>query len=154
MGQRHVDFPGFLQGVVQPAAYWRWLQRKATAHVVRDRGRGHDCGVSQYKAAIHAAVVASEGRDAYTGERLDWHLISTYDNSASKSGRHKYKATFALLPTVDHIEADAQAASFVICGWRTNDSKHDLSLTDFLALCRSALEHAGYTVIAPQGAGA
>jgi hypothetical protein len=28
-----------------------------------------------YKEAVHAAVVSSDGRDAYTGEELDWELI-------------------------------------------------------------------------------
>lgn len=144
-----MDFPAFLDGVIEPAAYWRWLHRKATAHVVRDRSRGHACGVAQYKGAIHAAVLESRGKDAYTGEPLHWHLISTYDNAASTAGKHAYKATFALLPTVDHVLADATSASFRICAWRTNDAKHDLALPDFLALCRATLEHAGYAVAPP-----
>ncbi|MCH7666911.1 MAG: hypothetical protein IH936_13415 [Acidobacteria bacterium] len=30
--------------------------------------------------AIHNAVLDGGDRDAYTGEKLDWSLISTYDN--------------------------------------------------------------------------
>jgi hypothetical protein len=116
--------------------------------VKRDRGRSQT-GVSQsqYKQAIHAAVVHSEGRDAYTGEQLDWKLISTYSNEESKAGRHGYKAGFALLPTVDHESAGATAASFRICGWRTNDAKHDLSMPSFIDLCKMVLRHQGYTVL-------
>ena len=96
-----------------------------------------------YKEAIHAAVIASLGRDAYTGEELDWSLISTYKNEDSKEGRHAYKAGFALLPTVDHHAADAVAADFRICAWRTNDAKNDLSVTAFIELCRRVVQHAG-----------
>jgi hypothetical protein len=88
--------PPFLTGQVLPEAYSRWLARKATAHVRRDRARGRPASVAQYKDAIHEAVLVSRGCDAYTGEVLDWHLVSTYDNDESRKGRHSYKAKFAL----------------------------------------------------------
>ena len=138
--------PEFLESVVSRDAYERWLLRKAAAHVKRDRKRGHACADAAYRDAIHQAVLLSGGNDAYTGEVLDWSLISTYDNESSKIGRHAYKAGFALLPTVDHVASDATSASFKICGWRTNDAKHDLSVDSFLRLCQSVLEHAGYRV--------
>jgi hypothetical protein len=135
--------PDFLQGVVSDDAYFRWLKHKADAHVKRDRKRGRtNVTGATYRDAIHAAVLASNGTDAYTGEPLDWHLISRYDNDESQSGRHQYKASFALLPTVDHVEASADEAAFKICAWRTNDAKHDLSIADFIELCRRVVEHA------------
>lgn len=85
----------------------------------------------------------------YTGEEMDWSLIGMYDNDASKEGRHNYKAKFASLPTVDHVEASSSLASFVICTWRTNDAKNDLNLSDFLTLCENVLLHAGYIVNSP-----
>lgn len=141
------EFPPFLNGVVTPAKYELWLGRKATAHVRRDRKRRYSKAKrSLYKEAIHAAVRKSKWHDTYTGEKLDWKLISTYNNKDAKAGGHAYKAKFALLPTVDHVDAGATEASFVICGWRTNDAKHDLSLPEFLNLCEKALLHAGHTV--------
>lgn len=137
--------PAFLEGVTTPEAYERWLGRKAMAHVKRDRGRGHsEVGVTRalYKEAIHAAVVLSDGLDAYTGEKLHWHLISKYNNDESKLGRHAYKAQFALLPSVDHVDAGATEASFRICAWRTNDAKNDLSQADFVELCRRVVAFA------------
>ncbi len=136
--------PGFLEGVVSPEAYERWLGRKATAHMKRDRARGHDAGQvtrSLYKEAIHAAVLVSGGRDAYTGEQLRWDLISTYNNDESKLGRQSYKAQFALLPSVDHVDAGSTEASFRICAWRTNDAKNDLSAADFIDLCRRVVAY-------------
>ena len=134
------DLPIFLDDVLTREAYVRWLQRKAAAHVKRDRKRGNGSAtVSEYKRAIHYAVCASQGRDAYTGEQLDWQLISTYDNDESKQGRREYKARFALLPTVDHIGDGTGPADFKICAWRTNDAKGDLSLEEFVALCERVL---------------
>lgn len=148
MEKKHT-LPPFLQGVVTSEAYERWLKRKAAAHVKRDRGRGHNCTGAAYREAIHAAVILSQGMDAYTGEKLDWHLISTYKNEESESGRHAYKAGFALLPTIDHVTAEALEASFKICGWRTNDAKHDMSMEVFVELCSKVLKHAGFKITRP-----
>src|SRR5690348_6148658 len=141
------SLPPQIKEATSQEAYSRWLHRRAVAHVKRDRARGHTCTVSAYKDAIHQAVIQSKGRDSYTGEPLNWNLISTYNNEASRSGVYRYKATLALLPTVDHIEASSKAASFNICAWRTNDAKNDLSHADFVALCKRVLEHEGYTVM-------
>ena len=144
MSSSPYPFPSFLEGRTTRAIYMRWLQRKAEAHVRRDRKRvTWPITVSAYKQAIHAAVLKSEGLDFYTGEALDWSLISTYDNEASREGRTHYKAGFALLPSVDHIAGDDPGYDFVICGWRTNDCKNDLSLGQFVAVCRMVLERHG-----------
>lgn len=144
---RKYQLPDFLQGCITAETYERWLRRKAAAHVKRDRARVRS-GVTgeSYRVAIHKAVLQSGGRDAYTGEELDWHLVSQYDNEESKKGRHHYKAKFALLPTVDHIETSSDEATFHICAWRTNDAKNDLSIEEFLKLCERVLKHAGCRV--------
>ena len=95
---------------------------------------------------MHEAVVRSEGRDVYTGEELAWHLISQYNNDESERGRHQYKAGFALLPTVDHIDSSLLNSGFCICAWRTNDAKNDLSHQAFIDLCIKVVQHAGYTI--------
>lgn len=146
MPRKH-SMPKFLDGVIPPDAYEHWLSRKAKAHVIRDRKRGNSTAtVALYKEAIHAAVILSEGFDAYTGEQLNWTLLSKYNNEESKAGWHGYKSGFALLPTVDHVSAGATEASFRICSWRTNDAKNDLSLEAFFELCHKVLTHAGYVV--------
>lgn len=147
MPKKHT-LPAFLSDVVTAETYEKWLARKAAAHVKRDRKRGHTCSNSTYKEAIHAAVLLSDGLDAYTGEPLHWSLISTYKNEDSQKGRHAYKAGFALLPTVDHVSSDATEASFKICAWRTNDSKNDLSVDAFIELCQRVLTHAGFKISA------
>ena len=88
------------------------------------------------------AVLSSHGLDAYTGEKLNWTLISKYDNEMSKQLGRKYKHKFALLPTVDHVDDPRQGSGkFNICSWRTNDAKHDLGLDEFIELCEKVLAH-------------
>lgn len=134
-------------GRVAPLTYERWLSRKAAAHLKRDRKRGYE-GVSGalYRDEIHKAVLDSNGRDYYTGEELDWSLLSKYNNEESVAGKHTYKASFALLPTIDHIESARKNSGFRICGWRTNDAKHDLTHQEFIRLCKLVLQTAGFTV--------
>jgi hypothetical protein len=139
---RKYALPPFLAGTVTQPSYLRWLHRKANAHVKRDRRRGNSEAVREaYRIAIHRAVCESEGVDQYTGEKLDWHLISRYDNEESKAGRRDYKASFALLPTVDHVGDGLGRADFKICGWRTNDAKNDLPFEGFIDLCRRVIAH-------------
>lgn len=147
MKERKYAMPGFLSSVLTQTTYERWLRRKAAAHVKRDRRRGNSRAIGlEYRLAIHGAVLRSNGTDAYTGEVLDWHLVSKYDNEESKSGTRHYKAKFALLPTVDHIGDGLGAADFKICAWRTNDAKNDLTESEFIALCRRVVDHCERTV--------
>jgi|SRR5712671_3328707 len=134
--------PPFLLGKVSQQSYLRWLGRKSRAHVRRDKGRDNTSANNvAYKEAIHRAVLESDGRDYYTGEPLDWSLISQYNNAESKDMRRQYKAKFALLPTIDHVGDGLGAADFKICSWRTNDAKHDLTHDDFVELCRRVVAH-------------
>ena len=141
------SLPSFLSDPVTQEVYERWLGRKAQAHVRRDRRRGNKTATGEaYRVAIHAAVEKSNGFDAYTGEKLEWSLLSKYNNNASQKQRRHYKRCFALLPTLDHVGDGTGVADFKICGWRTNDSKHDLEMPEFLAVCQAVLEHHGYVV--------
>ena len=134
------QLPPFLEGKVERKVYVRWLSAKAQAHVLRDRKRWNRwIGASEYKQAIHAAVFRSNGRDFYTNERLDWSLLSKYNNAASRASGGSYKKKFALLPTVDHVAPEKRDSNFEICGWRTNDCKNDLTLKELKAFCRTVL---------------
>jgi hypothetical protein len=145
--------PEFLMGTIDQATYLRWLTRKAQAHVKRDRQRDNSTAIGEaYRVAIHAAVMLGAGRDAYTGEVLDWTLLSRYDNLESSEGGRTYKHGFAKLPTVDHVGDGLGPANFKICGWRVNDAKHDLDIPAFLAVCKAVLEHHGFTVATPSRA--
>jgi hypothetical protein len=133
--------PVCIQGQCDQARYSRWLHRKAVAHARRDRKRERPCTIALYKEQIHAAVCASGHEDFYTGEKLDWKLVSTYDSESSKKARAKYKKTFALLPTLDHTFDEQGQQKFVICSWYVNDAKSDLTLNEFYRLCERVLKH-------------
>jgi len=128
--------PPFLDGVVSEEQYSKWLYGRTVAHVNRDKKINPAANRTSYCEAIHAAVWESKGLDAYTNEPLDWHLIGTYNNEHSKLHGRAYKARYGLLPSVDHVESRTGPVIFKICGWRTNDAKNDLSVEEFVSLCR------------------
>lgn len=133
--------PESLKGKTTPEAYKRWLYRKAQAHVGRDREYGNADAIGDlYRAAIHAAVIEGGDLDAYTGEPLDWSLISKWDNEKAKEGKRDYRRKFAMMPTIDHVGDRRGKPVFKICSYRTNDAKSDMNLSEFKALCRKVLK--------------
>jgi hypothetical protein len=141
MSKKKYQLPVFLDGVIDQASYTKWLYRKSQSHIRRDRKRGNTTATGEeYKMAIHKAVIDCGGRDAYTHEKLDWHLVSTYDNKTSNECGREYKRHFALLPSVDHAGDGTGATDFKICSWRTNDSKSDMSLKEYIELCGKIIE--------------
>jgi hypothetical protein len=136
--------PHFLIDVIPQAKYSKWLSNKAAAHVKRDLKLRPNIAKIEYKKMIHEAVVRSEGNDAYTGETLDWSLLSTWDNEKAKEEKahgSRYKSKFALLPSVDHVSERRGPTNFTICAWRTNAAKNDLSVEDFVQLCEKVIKH-------------
>jgi hypothetical protein len=142
MKTRKYQMPDFFLSILTQERYERWLSRKASAHVKRDKERGNrTANREMYKIAIHDAVIKCGARDYYTGEQLDWSLLSRYNNAESKAQRRAYKSKFALLPSVDHVGDGLSEAKFKICAWRTNDAKNDLTHDEFVALCRRVVSH-------------
>ncbi len=129
--------------IVKQDVYEKWLHRRAIAHVKRDKKHPNSkATISAYKEKIHRAVNESNGRDFYTGENLDWQLLSQWSNDKSRDDGREYKAGFALLPSVDHADGRRGEIEFRICAWRTNDAKNDLTHQEFVELCRRVIEHA------------
>lgn len=116
-------------------AFRKWLDRKAKAHVRRDKQRGfHRATVPVYKQAILDAIERSQGQDCYTGEKLDWSRIGLWRNAEAAERRGDYRREFWMLPSVDHDFTDPLHPIFQICSWRMNDSKNDQSIAEFLQL--------------------
>jgi hypothetical protein len=140
---RKYQIPDFLSSTtVTQVSYEKWLRGRAAAHIKRDRKRGNTTARNEaYKMAIHHAVEQCGGYDHYTGERLDWSLLCKYSNEESKAQGRRYKATLALLPSVDHLGDGRGEADFKICAWRTNDAKNDLTHDEFVVLCRRVVSH-------------
>ena len=134
------QLPTFLVGVVSQEIYSKWLNSKTQTHLKRDKKLNPNASGKSYKESIHQAVLQSNGKDAYTGEDLNWKLINQYDNTKSKLLGRTYKHQFALLPTLDHV-SERSSINFDICSWRTNDAKNDLSIQEFIELCRKVVTH-------------
>lgn len=146
MTERLFRLPDCLVDAIPEDQYRKWLHRKALALARRDRGRGFkSASLSSYKRAIHEGIIRDGARDWYTGEALDWSLISSYRNDASKAAGRAEKRRLAKMPTVDHEDGNLDAPRFRICGWAMNDAKNDLSLEEFLDLCSRVLKHHGAT---------
>jgi len=130
-----------LSNIVEQATYEKWLHRKASSHVKRDRARGNTTAmVAEYKIEIHRAVLECNGLDVYTQEKLDWSLLSKYDNDQSKLHGRRYKKLFAMLPSVDHVDDGLGKPNFKICSWQTNDAKNDLEYSEFVELCHKVVQ--------------
>ena len=128
----------------------KWVMKKGYSLYQRDRKRAKvefKYTYTDYHSKICDAIqnIPNAGEDCYTGEKLAWDLIGQYDNSKAKQGGKKYKRKFALMPTLDHINAEAKP-EFVICSWRMNDAKNDLSEFAFTKLCIRFLRKKGFKV--------
>lgn len=122
--------------------YEDWLDKKAKSvkrRAVKKDKLNHG-GLKIYKDAIHQAVCASDGKDFYTGQKLDWSLLSRYNSNDAKAGGIVYMKKFALLPTIDHYDS-RKNLNFVICSWIVNDAKSYMSHDEFLELCRKVIAH-------------
>ncbi len=134
--------PSFIEKSVSQKNYEKWLYRRAQAHIRRDRKKGDTKSTpEEYRVAIQKAVCESKGLDAYTGEHMHWNLISTFNNDEAKKGKSEYKKRFKDMPTVDHEEGFQSKLKFKICAWAVNDAKSDLSLKDFVELCKQIIKY-------------
>ena len=127
-----------------------WVMKKGYSLYQRDLKRTNEkfkYNYNDYRQKICEAIkmAPDAGKDYYTGEKLDWNLIGKYKNSDAKQNGKAYKRKFALMPTVDHINAEAKP-EFVICSWRMNDAKNDLSECGFTKLCIRFLRNKGIMV--------
>jgi len=133
--------PAFLIGRCTHPVYIKWLNNKADTLLKRDKSRGKPYAAkateSEYKKEIHRAVLDGGERDPYTGEKLEWELISKWDSKEKHPDGYKRK--FLLMPTVDHVFSDG--LKFEICSWRTNDGKADLSPKEFVEFCGLVARH-------------
>ena len=128
-----------------------WVMKKGYSLYQRDLKRTKEkkfkYTYTDYRSKICEAIqnIPDAGKDYYTGKKLNWDLIGQYNNSDAQQEGKAYKRKFALMPTVDHINAEAKP-EFVICSWRMNDAKNDLSEFAFTKLCIRFLRKKGFKV--------
>jgi len=140
------ELPGYLIGVCTPAAYRKWLNTRAKQEYDRDLKLKRPCALHSskalYKQSIHEAVCASDGKDPFTGEKLQWDRVNTWSSVARVPRTANQEKEFSLLPTVDHIDPDSDTVGFEICSWLVNDSKGELSAQEYVEYCRLVVAHA------------
>jgi hypothetical protein len=131
------NLPQFLQGRVTVDTYRNWLLVKARSLHSRDlkkkRPYAKHGSWTDYRQAIHEAVVRAGEFDPFTGAALQWELISTWDDKSAKDSGQQYIKRFYLLPTVDHT--DPATFGFEICSFIVNSAKNRLTPEEFVDLC-------------------
>lgn len=139
--------PDFLKGRISERVYDSWLNERANTLRQRDIKKKRPYAVAttkgMYKEKIHKAVVDAGQYDRYTGDELQWELISTWDSEKAKQGGDEYKDKFLLMPTVDHKDPKSTTLEFEIVSWLINDCKSGLDPEQFIALCKKIVAHRG-----------
>jgi hypothetical protein len=112
------------------------------AALCRNQGRPYALAGSNalYQYVIHSAACAAGLYDPYTGERMKWELIGTWDSTKGKNQSDAYDKEYYLLPTVDHVDPFGDKLEFEICSWRINCCKSGLTPDDFVEVCRRVAE--------------
>jgi hypothetical protein len=144
MGFPTYPLPEYLKGIWTALYYGRWLTRKA------NEARRHDLerkspfpaihSQKDYRRLIHEAMLTGNGVDPFTGESLRFDLVLSYDAIKAR-GDIAYEKSFDLMPTVDHVDPDADTLALEICSWRINFCKSYQNPADFIATCRMVVEY-------------
>lgn len=149
MGILKYPLPAYLKGVQTPYVYSHWVVGKSATVYRRDcrRKRPYALKSSQgeYGDAIHEAMIAGNGIDPFTGDRLRFELIDKYDPVKAR-GDIIYEKSFDLIPTVDHIDPEADVLALEICSQRMNLCKSEQNPAEFLEMCRKIVEYCGKRV--------
>jgi hypothetical protein len=139
--------PDFLKGRIPESVYDKWLNAKANTLRHRDIRIKRPYAIlttkGMYKEKIHKAVVDAGQYDPYTGEPLQWELVSTWDSNEAKKGGDEYKDKFLLMPSVDHCDPKSDTLEFEIVSWLVNDCKSGLTPSQFVDLCKKIAARRG-----------
>jgi hypothetical protein len=141
----HYALPPFLLGVISQKDYCDWLERKG--HNLRQgdtklkRPYAKENTVMVYKQKIHQAVLDGGEFDPYTGEKINWGLISKEKNLKKGDYIDNYLNRYAMYPAVDHIIPGE--FEFEICSWISNESKSSMTPDEFVDFCRKVVSFRG-----------
>jgi hypothetical protein len=143
MGILKYPLPAYLNGELTPYRYSRWVCMKSATVRNRDLRLGRPFAKilshEDYGNALNEAVIACNGIDPFTGEKLRFDLVGKFD-PAKAVGDIVYEKSFDLMPTVDHIDPEAGVLALQICSFRINSCKNEQTPEEFLAMCRKIVE--------------
>ncbi len=127
--------PDFLEGIITPAFYRKWLHHKAHVIYHQDKHLNKQWALrgseAFYEQRIHEAVLHGK-TDPFTGDTLQWELIGLWTDKKDPIAVEK---KFRLMPTVDHIDPNACELAFEICSWLINTCKWNMNRQEFIAVC-------------------
>jgi hypothetical protein len=136
--------PTYLEGICSQKVYSKWLLQRARELYKRDKKQKRPCALtgsrSLYRKAIHEAVCAGSLFDPYTGDMLSWVRICTWNTTKGIDNHDIFKKDFTLLPTVDHIDPNAQELRFEICSWLINCCKSNFTPDEFVGICKKVAD--------------
>lgn len=111
--------------------------------LVRTWDDSKDKNIDEAAELIHQAILDNGLLDPFTGEMLRWDLLGVWDDSQTKNPDRELIKKFSLLPTVDHVEPFGAVPGFEICSWLINRCKADMTLDEFVALCKKIIAFRG-----------
>jgi hypothetical protein len=132
--------PSYLTGICTESQFRKWFFDRAYHLHARDVRQGRPYAVPgdrlSYKKGIYTAAINAGLLDPYTGERMAWEKINTWDSTKGKDWPDNLIKSFYLMPTVDHVDPSASVLEFQICSWRINECKSGLTPQEFIEVCR------------------
>jgi hypothetical protein len=135
--------PPFLEGRVTPTDYLHWLNQKSANEHRRDLRLKRPIALvnskAMYKKKIHQAVWDKGEIDPYTGDKLNWELISRQTPSTKYGFINNFLNNFALLPVIDHV--GTEDLEFEICSWLINECKTCLTPDEFMGICKKVVDY-------------
>jgi hypothetical protein len=144
MGQLKYPLPAFADGELTPHEYSHWVVGESADAYRRDcvkmRPFALKSSQKQCGNVVHEAVIAGNGIDPFTGARLRYDLVHTYDPIKAR-GNIDYERQFDLMPNVDHIDPEADVLALEICAKRINLCKSEQNPEEFLNMCRKIVEY-------------
>ncbi len=139
--------PPFLKGVVSQRGYCMWLMNKGENLRRRDiklnRPYSKVNSETVYNQKVHQAVLDGGEFDPFTGEKLNWGLVSKERNMETESYTNDYLNTYALYPVVDHT--NPEEFEFEICSLISNECKSSLTPDEFVDFCQRVVDFRGVT---------
>jgi len=137
--------PSYLNGICTEDQFRKWLFKRAYELHLRDLRQGRPYAVRgdrvPYTKGIYTAALNAGLLDPYTGERMTWEKIKTWNSTKGKDWPDDLIKSFYLMPTVDHVDPSASVLKFQICSWRINECKSGLTPQEFIELCKKVIAH-------------
>jgi hypothetical protein len=137
--------PAYLQDIYTVSSYAGMLKLKARNLRNRDRRNKKPVAlkysVAKYREKVHGAIMDGGRTDPYTGETIDWTLISKWDGVAGKDRGIPnllavgFDKSLYLSPSIDHVYPDSDELELEVCSWIANSCKSVLNPAEFIALC-------------------